>query len=153
MSGTSYDAALRRQLRSLRNQADFARTIGRRQPWLHKYANGAGHASIDDVIAIARAFPGWSGSLDQFLTQLAGTLPQPHSERDMVRTQEERRLLRLWREATDGDDRTKLLALIETYVDQMKRLRRAQRQQERVSDRPAAAERKSRGKRRVVGEA
>jgi len=71
------DSEIRDRLRKLApNQQEFAKQLGRSQGWLNKYINGAGHATIDDVIRI--------GAL------LIGA--------DAPRlTDTERRLLRAWR--------------------------------------------------------
>lgn len=47
------DTEIRDRLRKLApNQIEFAKRLGRSQGWLNKYINGAGHATIDDVIRI-----------------------------------------------------------------------------------------------------
>jgi len=47
------DAALRERLRALKpNQKDLAKRIGRSQGWLNKFMNGAGKATLDDMIRL-----------------------------------------------------------------------------------------------------
>jgi transcriptional regulator with XRE-family HTH domain len=47
------DAEIRARLRTLApNQIELAKRLGRSQGWVNKYLNGAGHATIDDVIRI-----------------------------------------------------------------------------------------------------
>jgi hypothetical protein len=52
------DRELRIRLRELSNQAEFARQIGSKQSWLHKFINGSGHATVDDAIRIVAALMG-----------------------------------------------------------------------------------------------
>jgi transcriptional regulator with XRE-family HTH domain len=53
------DQEVRERLRKIApKQTDFARTIGRSQGWLNKYMNGAGAATIDDVVRIAAVLIG-----------------------------------------------------------------------------------------------
>lgn len=53
------DREIRDRLRRLGpKQGSFARAIGRSQGWLNKYMNGAGHATVDDVIRIAAVLIG-----------------------------------------------------------------------------------------------
>jgi len=48
------DAAFRERLRALKpHRKELAKRIGRSQGWLNKYINGAGKATIDDVIRLA----------------------------------------------------------------------------------------------------
>jgi transcriptional regulator with XRE-family HTH domain len=48
------DTEIRERLRKLApRQVELAKRLGRSQGWVNKYINGAGHATIDDVIRIA----------------------------------------------------------------------------------------------------
>lgn len=95
------DTEIRERLRKLNpKQIELAKRLGRSQGWLNKYINGAGHATIDDVIRIAAILIG------------VDALPL---------TQAEARLLRAWRRlpATRQDD---IVDLVE--VDAGRRRRR-----------------------------
>jgi transcriptional regulator with XRE-family HTH domain len=47
------DEEIRERLRQLKpRQNDLAKQIGRSPAWVNKYLNGAGHATIDDLIRI-----------------------------------------------------------------------------------------------------
>jgi len=71
------DVEIRDRLRQLKpRQIELARQIGRSPAWVNKYLNGAGHATIDDVIRIAAIVIGVEPSR---------------------LTDAERRLLRAWR--------------------------------------------------------
>lgn len=71
------DAEIRTRLRQLKpRQIELAQQIGRSPAWVNKYLNGAGHATIDDVIRIAAIVIGVESAR---------------------LTDEERRLLRAWR--------------------------------------------------------
>lgn len=54
------DAGIRKRLLAAvdagLNQSALARAIGRSAGWLNKYIYGAGHATIDDLLAMARFF-------------------------------------------------------------------------------------------------
>jgi len=53
------DQELRERLRKIGpKQTEFARAIGRSQGWLNKYMNGAGAATIDDLVRIAAVLIG-----------------------------------------------------------------------------------------------
>lgn len=100
------DSELRTQLRQLFKdqghgaQADVARRTGCNQSWLHKYANGAGHASVDDAIRIAAVLSGVTA---------AGLNP------------EEMQLLRAWRQLPDdGTVREDALHVFENHVAYVK---------------------------------
>jgi transcriptional regulator with XRE-family HTH domain len=58
MGTTSLDAGIRKRLRvrvdAGLNQSELARAIGRSAGWLNKYIHGAGNATIDDLLAMAR---------------------------------------------------------------------------------------------------
>lgn len=76
------DAEIRARLLQLDpHQKEFAKRIGRSPAWLHKWMNGRGHATIDDLIRIAADLIGVGGE-------------PPLSEL-------ERRVLRLWRRVPD----------------------------------------------------
>jgi len=48
------DAELRRWLDAhVDNESEISLAIGRSKTWLHKYVNGAGHATIDDLVRLA----------------------------------------------------------------------------------------------------
>jgi len=48
------DAEIRAWLkRNVQNKSDLAAKVGHSPSWLHKYVNGAGHATIDDLVRIA----------------------------------------------------------------------------------------------------
>lgn len=48
------DAEIRAWLaRHVENQTELSEAIGRSGSWLHKYVNGAGHATIDDLVRLA----------------------------------------------------------------------------------------------------
>jgi plasmid maintenance system antidote protein VapI len=59
------DAGLRARLRhdAALNQTELAKRIGRKPAWLNKYINGAGHATIDDVIRIVAVVNGLDAQL------------------------------------------------------------------------------------------
>jgi transcriptional regulator with XRE-family HTH domain len=79
------DDEIRARLKALGpNQTAFAKLIGRQQSWLNKYMNGAGHATVDDVIRIAAA--------------LIGVAPA-------ALTEPETRLLKAFRALADDDRR------------------------------------------------
>lgn len=71
------DTEIRERLRKFApRQVELAKRLGRSQGWVNKYINGAGHATVDDVIRIAAVLIG---------------LDAP------ALTEAERRLLRAWR--------------------------------------------------------
>lgn len=75
------DAELRERIRkSGVSETELARATGCNQSWLHKYANGSGHATIDDAVRI--------------LAILIGLETQPLSVL-------ERRLLKAWRQTAE----------------------------------------------------
>jgi hypothetical protein len=95
-------------------QADFARRIERNQSWLHKYANGAGHASIDDAIRMVAVLSGLA---------IVGL------------TEREARLLRAWRHLPQsGTFQEDALELFEQRVQF--ELRKLQRKRGRESTAP-----------------
>lgn len=150
MVRTAYDEALRQRLRELDpNQTELAKAIGRNQPWLHKLMNGDGHADIDDFIALGQVFPGWKGSLDEFLARLGEPLPTPVYPKDVARTDAEKKALKLCR-ATHADDWPTLVGLMEAFVRQRKRHRRAIARRQQGVGRPQAEGSKSRGKGPIV---
>src|SRR4029077_3142004 len=53
------DAEIRERLRKIApHQVELAKRLGRSPGWVNKYINGAGHATIDDVIRIAAVLIG-----------------------------------------------------------------------------------------------
>jgi transcriptional regulator with XRE-family HTH domain len=80
------DAAIRRRVRALNlKQRDLARLVGKTPSWAHKYLNGKGHVTIDDLIrigAFALDVQGLSESERQML-KLWGRLP-PASQADAL---------------------------------------------------------------------
>src|SRR5262245_17803502 len=78
MTPVKLDPLFRARLRAMiTNQKDIARRIGRTQTWLNKYINGAGKATIDDVVLLTA------------LVVLGAEAPPPL-------TAEQRKLLRVW---------------------------------------------------------
>jgi transcriptional regulator with XRE-family HTH domain len=60
MAGTPLDAGIRKRLveavaKGL-NQSELAKAVGRSPGWVNKYIYGAGNATIDDILAMARFF-------------------------------------------------------------------------------------------------
>lgn len=52
--GHPIDAEIRAWLKRLvENKADFSVKVGHSSSWLHKYVNGDGHATIDDLVRLA----------------------------------------------------------------------------------------------------
>lgn len=48
------DAELRAWLKGhVENQSELSVAVGRSPSWLHKYINGAGHATLDDLVRLA----------------------------------------------------------------------------------------------------
>jgi hypothetical protein len=89
------DTEIRDRLRILApRQIEIAQRIGRSQGWLNKYIHGAGHATIDDVIKIAAILTG---------------VDAPRL------TDDERRLLRLWRRLP-GDQQQDVVDFLETLA-------------------------------------
>ena len=88
------DTEIRERLRRYApNQIDLGKRIGRSQGWVNKYLNGAGHATIDDVIRIAAMLIG-------------ADVPKL--------TENERRLLRGWRRLpADGQEQEDVLLYLE----------------------------------------
>lgn len=79
------DAELRRRLRELGpNQIELARAIGRKQPWLNKYMQGGGKATIDDVIRIIAVLIGVETQsltdVERRILKAVRTLPEERRE-------------------------------------------------------------------------
>lgn len=56
------DKELRARVKAARAvQINFAETIGRKGPWLNKYMNGGGSATVDDVIRMVALLIGLEG--------------------------------------------------------------------------------------------
>lgn len=120
------DQEVRSRLRALFEsgaitESEFARRAGLRQPWLHRYVRGEGHANIDEVIRLAAVYAGVQA---------------------MQLTPDENELLRLWRGLRTVDDREDVVAYLRL---------RARRQQPKESTEPAPrtlpqTARKARGK-------
>ena len=89
-------------------EAEFARRTSTKQPWLHRYARGEGHATIDEVIRLAAAAAG------------VQTVPLSGDEGELVR---------LWRGLGGEDDRDDVLAYLRMRV---------RRRQQKESSAPAA---------------
>lgn len=60
MAATTLDAAIRRRLlaevEAGLNQSKLAKAVGRSPGWVNKYIYGAGNATIDDIVSMARFF-------------------------------------------------------------------------------------------------
>lgn len=119
------DQEVRERLRKIGpNQTEFARAIGRSQGWLNKYMNGAGTATIDDLIRIAAVLIG-------------AAVP--------TLTETERRLLRAWHQIP-SESQADAVEFFEVYA---RRLRRgpSQRSAATVEQTPPATKSKARGTR------
>jgi hypothetical protein len=89
------DTEIRERLRKLApKQIELAQRLGRSQGWLNKYINGAGHATIDDVIRIGAILIGVEA---------------------LRLTEKEQRLLRAWRRLT-ADRQQDVVDLVEVYA-------------------------------------
>jgi transcriptional regulator with XRE-family HTH domain len=89
------DSEIRERLRKLApKQIELAQRLGRSQGWLNKYINGAGHATIDDVIRIGAILIGVEA---------------------LRLTEKEQRLLRAWRRLT-ADRQQDVVELVEVYA-------------------------------------
>jgi transcriptional regulator with XRE-family HTH domain len=121
------DEEIRGKLRALGpHQTALARQIGRSTSWLNKYMNGAGTATIDDVVRIAAALIGFQSE---------------------ALTDAERRLLKAYRGMRD-DRQDDAVALVQTMA------RANPREQHQELDAPPAhtsqaGARKGRGKQRA----
>jgi transcriptional regulator with XRE-family HTH domain len=119
------DQEVRERLRQLGpKQVEFARAIGRSQGWLNKYMNGAGTATIDDLIRIAAVFIGAE----------APTLSAT-----------EQRLLRAWKQIPEPS-RLDALAVFENHARFLRRSR-ARGSAAPAAQTPPAATSKARGRR------
>lgn len=86
------------------NMTQMAAEIGCKQSWLHKYANGSGHATIDDTIRITAYLLGGKG---------------------MSLTDDERKLLKALR-TLSAEDRADAVEFFEGHARNVLRLRRKQ---------------------------
>ena len=119
------DEEIRERLRRLNpNQVEFAKRIGRSQGWLNKFMNGAGHATIDDVIRITAAVIGADAAP---LTEL------------------ERRLLRSFRGIPNQGRREDAVAVFEGIAKSYQR-EPLQESDAPAAHRPQATSRKGRSK-------
>lgn len=110
--------------RHVTNESQLSVAVGHSPSWLHKYINGQGHATIDDLIKIAAVLFGVN-------------LP--------ALTETEQKLLKACRSLEESDQHDVL-----AYAEHRQRLaRRAQSKEssEPAEDTPPATARKVRGKR------
>lgn len=108
--------------------AEFARRTGTKQPWLHRYVRGEGHATIDEVIRIAAVASG----------VLATSITEPGLDE----------IVRLWRSLTSEDDRDDVLE----YVRLRLRLQRSKESSAPAARTPPAATSTARGRRKAAAE-
>ena len=130
-AGQPIDAVVRERIKALLNsgaisESEFARRSGTKQPWLHRYVRGEGHASIDEVIRLSATYSG------------VQAMPLTESEAELVR---------LWRTLKTDDDREDLLAYARMRV---RLLRSKESSAPAVQTTPGKAS-KVRGTQKVVG--
>lgn len=130
-AGDPIDAVVRERIRALIDsgaisESEFARRSGTKQPWLHRYVRGEGHASIDEVIRLSATYSG------------VQAMPLTESESELVR---------LWRALKTDDDREDLLA----YARMRVRLLRSKESSAPESRTTPARVSKVRGTRKAAG--
>lgn len=83
------DAEIRAWLeRHVQNQKELSVSVGHGTSWLHKYVNGAGHATIDDLVRIAGVLFGMNlpvlSGLEQRLLKAWRAIPDAARQEDAV---------------------------------------------------------------------
>lgn len=122
MADISLDSKLRQRVANAKhlNQVELARQMGRNQPWVNKFLAGHGHVTIDDWVRIARYF---NQTLDVFVQRSGGVLLHTVATGELVRTAEEKQLLRAFRRIPPSSDLRKIaLDLLVLYAKRARQL-------------------------------